>query len=107
MRGGSEAYFSNKILANLFRQSLKKNKINKYIVQFVENQNRIKDAKIELETIPKLKKVNRKKFPFDLSLGYYTNDIKLELDGPSITSTNRMISLQVGKIISFNQSIIL
>ena len=40
LRGGSEAYFSNKILANLFRQSLKKNKINKNFVQFVENKNR-------------------------------------------------------------------
>ena len=40
LRGGSEAYFSNKILANLFRKSLKKNKINKNFVQFVENKNR-------------------------------------------------------------------
>jgi len=40
LRGGSEAYFSNKILANLFRQSLEKNKINKNFVQFVENKNR-------------------------------------------------------------------
>ena len=40
LRGGSEAYFSNKILANLFRQSLKKNKIDKNFVQFIENKNR-------------------------------------------------------------------
>ena len=40
LRGGSEAYFSNKILANLFRQSLKKNKINKNFVQFIDNKNR-------------------------------------------------------------------
>ena len=40
LRGGSEAYFSNKILANLFRKSLEKNKINKNFVQFVENKNR-------------------------------------------------------------------
>ena len=40
LRGGSEAYFSNKILANLFRKSLKKNKINKNFVQFIENKNR-------------------------------------------------------------------
>ena len=40
LRGGSEAYFSNKILANLFRQSLKKNKIDKNFVQFVEHKNR-------------------------------------------------------------------
>jgi len=40
LRGGSEAYFSNKILANLFRQSLKKNKIDKNFVQFVDQKNR-------------------------------------------------------------------
>ncbi len=40
LRGGSEAYFSNKILADLFRKSLEKNKINKNFVQFVENKNR-------------------------------------------------------------------
>ena len=40
LRGGSEAYFSNKILANLFRKSLEKNKINKNFVQFIENKNR-------------------------------------------------------------------
>ena len=41
LRGGSEAYFSNKILANLFRKSLEKNKINKNFVQFIENKNRM------------------------------------------------------------------
>ena len=40
LRGGSEAYFSNKILADLFRKSLEKNKINKNFVQFIENKNR-------------------------------------------------------------------
>ena len=40
LRGGSEAHFSNKILANLFRKSLEKNKINKNFVQFIENKNR-------------------------------------------------------------------
>ena len=40
LRGGSEAYFSNKILANLFRQSLKKNKIDKNFVQFINKKNR-------------------------------------------------------------------
>ena len=39
-RGGSEAYFSNKILANLFRKSLKINKIDKNYVQFIDNKNR-------------------------------------------------------------------
>ena len=40
LRGGSEAYFSNRILAKLFRHSLKKNKIDKNFVQFVDNKNR-------------------------------------------------------------------
>ena len=40
LRGGSEAYFSNKILAKLFRKALHKNKINKNFVQFIDNKNR-------------------------------------------------------------------
>ena len=40
LRGGSEAYFSNKILANLFRTSLKNSKINPNYVQFVDSKNR-------------------------------------------------------------------
>jgi len=40
LRGGSEAYNSNKLLANLFREVLKKNNINKNCVQFIENKNR-------------------------------------------------------------------
>jgi len=40
LRGGSEAYFSNKILTNLFRISLHKNKIDKNFVQFIDNKNR-------------------------------------------------------------------
>ena len=40
LRGGSEAFNSNKILANLFRDSLKKNKIDNNCVQFIEKQNR-------------------------------------------------------------------
>ena len=40
LRGGSEAFNSNKILANLFRDALKKNNINKNCVQFIENKNR-------------------------------------------------------------------
>ena len=40
LRGGSEAYNSNKILANLFRDSLSKNKIDKNCVQFIEDKNR-------------------------------------------------------------------
>ncbi len=40
LRGGSESYNSNKILANLFRESLKKNNINQNCIQFIEDKNR-------------------------------------------------------------------
>jgi glutamate-5-semialdehyde dehydrogenase len=40
LRGGSEAFNSNKILANLFRDSLSKNNMNKNCVQFIEDKNR-------------------------------------------------------------------
>ena len=40
LRGGSEAFNSNKLLANLFRDALNKNNINKNCVQFIENKNR-------------------------------------------------------------------
>jgi len=40
LRGGSEAYNSNKILANLFRESLKKNNIDKNCIQFIDDKNR-------------------------------------------------------------------
>ena len=40
LRGGSEAFNSNKILANLFREALSKNKIDKNCVQFIDDKNR-------------------------------------------------------------------
>tara|TARA_Y100000590_G_scaffold464253_1_gene633249 strand:- start:3275 stop:4510 length:1236 start_codon:yes stop_codon:yes gene_type:complete len=40
LRGGSEAYNSNKILAKLFRKALRKKKCDENSVQFVENKNR-------------------------------------------------------------------
>jgi len=40
LRGGSEAFYSNRLLANLFRDVLNKNNINKNCVQFIENKNR-------------------------------------------------------------------
>ena len=40
LRGGSEAFYSNKLLANLFRDSLTKNNIDKNCVQFIENTDR-------------------------------------------------------------------
>ena len=40
LKGGSEAFFSNKILSDLFRKSLKKNKIDHNCLQLIENKNR-------------------------------------------------------------------
>ena len=40
LKGGSEAYFSNKIFSNLFRKALQANKIDKNYVQFINNKNR-------------------------------------------------------------------
>ena len=40
LKGGSEAYFTNKILADLFRKSLKKNKLDQNYVQYVNSKDR-------------------------------------------------------------------
>ena len=40
LRGGSEAFYSNRILAKLFRKALEKKKCDKNCVQFVESKNR-------------------------------------------------------------------
>ena len=40
LRGGSEAFYSNKLLASLFRDSLAKNNINKNCTQFIERKER-------------------------------------------------------------------
>jgi len=40
LKGGSEAYYSNKILSNLFKKALKKNKVNHNYVQFIESKDR-------------------------------------------------------------------
>ena len=40
LKGGSEAFYSNKILSNLFRKALKLNKIDQNYVQFVKIKNR-------------------------------------------------------------------
>ena len=40
LRGGTDAYNSNKILANLFRDSLEKNRIDKNSVQFIDKTDR-------------------------------------------------------------------
>ena len=40
LRGGSEAFNSNRLLANLFRDELQKNNINQNCIQFIENKSR-------------------------------------------------------------------
>ena len=40
LRGGSEAFYSNKLLSDLFRASLMKNGLDKNCVQFIENKDR-------------------------------------------------------------------
>ena len=40
LKGGKEAFYSNKILSKLFRNSLKKNKIDENFVQFISSKNR-------------------------------------------------------------------
>ena len=40
LKGGKEAFNSNKILSKLFRNSLKKNNIDENFVQFIDNKNR-------------------------------------------------------------------
>ena len=40
LKGGKEAFNSNKILSKLFRTSLKKNNIDENLVQFIDNKNR-------------------------------------------------------------------
>ena len=40
LKGGSEAFYSNFILSKLFRESLKKNKVNENFVQFIHTKKR-------------------------------------------------------------------
>jgi glutamate-5-semialdehyde dehydrogenase len=40
LKGGSEAYFTNKILSNLFKKALQKNKVNRNYVQFIDSKER-------------------------------------------------------------------
>ena len=40
LRGGSEAYFTNKLLANLFRKALKDNNVDRNFIQFIESRDR-------------------------------------------------------------------
>ena len=52
LRGGSEAFNSNKLLANLFREVLQKNNINKNCIQFIDK----KDRKIVDNLLSKMSK---------------------------------------------------
>lgn len=52
LRGGSEAYFSNKIISDLFRKSLQENKIDKNYVQFIK----LKDRKVVDLLLSKMQK---------------------------------------------------
>ena len=52
LRGGSEAYFSNKIISNLFRKSLQEYKIDKNYVQFIK----LKDRKVVDLLLSKMEK---------------------------------------------------
>ena len=40
LKGGSEAFYSNKILSNFFRKALKKNKVDENFVQFIDIKER-------------------------------------------------------------------
>tara|TARA_Y100001958_G_scaffold151001_1_gene135449 strand:- start:3499 stop:4752 length:1254 start_codon:yes stop_codon:yes gene_type:complete len=40
LKGGSESYNTNKIIVNLFKKSLKKNKLSENYIQYIENKNR-------------------------------------------------------------------
>ena len=40
LKGGSEAYYSNKIFTNLFRKALQKNRVNENYVQFINYKDR-------------------------------------------------------------------
>ena len=40
LKGGSEAFYSNRILSKLFRESLKKNKVDENFVQFIHIKKR-------------------------------------------------------------------
>jgi len=50
-----------------------------------------------ISTIPKTKKVKPKGWPVDVSLGYYTNNLELEMGDAEINSINNLLSLQAGK----------
>ena len=52
LRGGSEAFYSNKILSDLFRKALKNKKCNKNCVQFIDKKSK-KNVSYLLSKMPK------------------------------------------------------
>ena len=54
----------------------------------------------KISTIPKRKKSKPKGWPVDVSIGYYTNDLILDMGDAKINSTNNLLSLQVGKTLN-------
>jgi len=54
----------------------------------------------KISTIPKRKKSKPKGWPIDVSIGYYTNDLILDMGDAKINSTNNLLSLQVGKTLN-------
>jgi hypothetical protein len=54
----------------------------------------------KISTIPKNKKSKPKGWPIDVSLGYYTNDLILDMGDAKINSTNNLLSLQAGKTLN-------
>jgi hypothetical protein len=51
----------------------------------------------KISTIPKTKKVKPKGWPVDVSLGYYTNNLELDMGDAEINSINNLLALQAGK----------
>ena len=54
----------------------------------------------KISTIPKRKKSKPKGWPVDVSIGYYTNDLILDMGDAKINSINNLLSLQVGKTLN-------
>ena len=54
----------------------------------------------KISTIPKRKKSKPKGWPVDVSIGYYTNDLILDMGDAKINSKNNLLSLQVGKTLN-------
>ena len=55
----------------------------------------------KISTIPKTKKVKPKGWPVDVSLGFYTNNLELDMGDAEINSINNLLSLQAGKTFNF------